>query len=104
MKINKIPTEYKRGDLVRHKLFDYSDDIGEIGIVIDIEKREHPLRLSQKELFTWIKVYMVVEKRILTLAVDAICKVEKNGTEWYEVGLGGSKTLSCEEDTMLYIE
>ena len=104
MKINKLPTEYKRGDLVRHKLFDYSDDIGEIGIVIDIEKREHPFYLSQKELFTWVKVYTVVEKRILTLPASSICKVEKNGTEWYEVGLGGSKTLSYEEDTMFYIE
>jgi len=104
MKIKKVPIEYKRGDLVRHKLFNHSNDIGEIGIVVDIEKREHPYLISQKELFTWIKVYMVVKKRILTLPIEAICKVEKNGGEWYEVGLGGSVTISCEEDAMPYIE
>ena len=104
MKINKLPIEYKKGDLVRHKLFNHCNDTGEIGIVVDIEKREHPFYLSQKNLFTWIQVYMVVEKTTLTLPTEAVCKVEKNGGEWYEVGLGGSETISCEEEAMLYIE
>ena len=104
MKINKIPTEYKRGDLVRHKPMVHFSDEGELGIVLDTEKREHPARLSQKELFQWVKVYMIAEKTTLVLPDTSLCKVGSSGGEWYEVGFGDTEVDYCNNPELLCIE
>jgi hypothetical protein len=104
MKIKKVPIEYKRGDLVRHKSFVYSNDIGELGIVVGTEKREHPYLISQKEMFEWVKVYMVVSKTILTLPATSLCKVGQSGGEWYEVGFGDTEVDYYSNPEMLCIE
>ena len=104
MKIKKVPIEYKRGDLVRHKSFIYFSDQGEIGIVLDTEKKEHPVLLSQKELFQWVKVYMIVDKTILTLPDTSLCKVGSSGGEWFEVGFGDTEVDYCNNPELLCIE
>ena len=104
MKIKKIPTEYKREDLVRHKSFIYFSEQGEMGVVLGAEKRENPVLLSQEELFEWVKVYMLVAKTVLTLPATSLCKVGENGGEWYEVGFGDTEVDYYSNPEMLCIE
>ena len=104
MKIKKIPTEYKRGDLVKHKSFIYFSERGEMGIVLGAEKRENPILLSQEELFEWVKVYMLVGKTILTLPATSLCKVGEGGGEWFEVGFGDTEVDYYSNPELLCIE
>ena len=102
MKINKLPTEYKRGDLIRHKGFiDFSEQ-GELGMVIGEEEIKEDD--YQTGMFQMLKVYLFGNKVTLTLPDTSLCKVGKSGGEWYEVGFGDTEEDYCDNPELLCIE
>jgi len=110
MKIKKLQPTFKAGDLVRYmgSLMQHSNrhTEGGMGLVLSVREGawEHLEEDGQTGFWDAVMVYSFSKGHRREYLPDTLTKMEENGEEWYEVGLGDtgeeyyqSPDLSCIE-------